>query len=96
MALDKVYQRSQDLIKRQILGETLLVPIRGELADLQRIFALNPVAQHIWETLDGVRDLAAVRDSVVTHFEVQPARAEADVVEFISLLNAAGLIVEMA
>ena len=42
MALDTIYQHSPDVVARQILGETLLVPIRGELADLQRIFALNP------------------------------------------------------
>ncbi len=94
MALDTVYRHSPDVIGRQILGETLLVPIRGELADLQRIFALNPVAQHIWEALDGAHTLAAVRDAVVAQFEVELAQAEADVIEFVDLLSAAGLIVE--
>lgn len=47
MALDKVYRHSGDVVNRQILGDTLLVPVRGKLADLQRIFALNPVARHI-------------------------------------------------
>jgi hypothetical protein len=83
------------MIGRKILGETLLVPIRGELADLRRIFALNPVAQHIWEALDGVRDLARVCESIVVRFEVDPAQAEADVVEFVGQLSGAGLIVEV-
>jgi hypothetical protein len=95
MALGTVYRRNTDVIGRQVLGETLLVPIRGELADLQRIFALNAVAEHIWSMLDGEHDLAAVRDSVVDRFEVEPVEAEADVTEFVEQLSAAGLIAKV-
>jgi hypothetical protein len=96
MALEAVHRRSPDLIERRILDDTVLVPIRGDLADLQRIFALNPVAQHIWAQLDGEHDLVAVRDSLVARFEVQPAQAEADLLEFIAQLHTAGLISEVA
>jgi hypothetical protein len=95
MALETIYRRSPDLIERRVLDEALLVPIGGELADLQRIFALNPVAQYIWAQLDGKRDLAAVRDGIVARFEVEPADAEADLAEFIAQLSAAGLIAEV-
>ncbi len=94
MALDKTYRRSADVIARKILGETLLVPIRGDLADLQHLFALNPVAEHIWARLDGEHDLARLRDELVAEFEVEPAQAEDDIAEFIAQLRAAGLIVE--
>jgi hypothetical protein len=96
MALDQIYRHCTDIIRRKILGETLLVPIRGDLADLQRIFALNPVAEHIWAQLNGERDLAAVRDSIVAKFTVDLAQAEADLVEFIGQLSAMGLIVEVS
>ena len=96
MALSTVYRRNSDVLGRQVLGETLLVPIRGELADLQRIFSLNPVAQHIWSMLDGEHDLAAVRDSLVTQFAVESSQAEADLLDFISQLRAASLISEAA
>jgi hypothetical protein len=96
MALETVYRQSADLIARQVLGDTLLVPLRGELADLQRIFALNPVAQQIWAWLDGELDVAAVCARLVLRFEVDPAQAEADLVAFIAQLSAAGLIEEVA
>ncbi len=95
MALETVYRRNTDLISRQVLDDTLLVPLRGELADLQRIFALNPVAQYIWAQLDGEHDLAAVRDGLVVRFDVEPDRAQADLSEFIAQLSAAGLITEI-
>jgi hypothetical protein len=95
MALGTVYRRNPDVLGRLVLGETLLVPIRGELADLQRIFSLNPVAQHIWSQLDGEHDLATVCDGLVTRFEVQAAQAEADLFEFIAQLTAVGLVAEV-
>jgi hypothetical protein len=96
MALETVYRRNPDLVEREVLGEALLVPLRGELADLQRIFALNPAARHIWMQLDGARDLAAVCEGLVARFAVEPAQAEADLAEFIGQLWAAGLIREVA
>lgn len=95
MSLEEIYRHSPDLIQRQILGEALLVPIRGELADMQRVFALNPTAEHIWSQFDGERDLAAIRDGLVARFAVEPAQAEEDIAEFIAELSAAGLIVEV-
>ena len=95
MALDKFYRRDGNIVSRRVLDDTLLVPIRGELADLQRIFALNETAQRIWTALDGEHDLASVRDSLVTHFAVEPAQAETDLLEFVAQLSAVGLVAEV-
>jgi hypothetical protein len=46
-----VYRKKKDLVTREIAGETLIVPTRGNLADMQRIFALNGVAGFIWQHL---------------------------------------------
>ena len=90
----QVFRKSDALVTREIAGETLLVPMRGKLARLQRIFALNPVGAHIWEQLDGRRDLAAIHRSLVESFEVSPDEAEADLVEYIAMLRDAELIVD--
>ncbi len=90
----QVYRKSESLVTREIAGETLLVPMRGKLARLQRIFALNPVGAHIWDQLDGTRDLAAIHRSLVESFDVSPEEAEADLVEYVNLLRDAELIVD--
>lgn len=95
MALEDVYQKSPDLKERQILGENLLVPIRGQLADLQQLIALNSVANHIWGLLDGEHDLNAIQESLAENFEVDPEQAQADLEDFISQLKEAGLIIEV-
>ena len=77
---------------RQVAGEALLVPVRGRLAEMQKIFALNLVAGHIWQELDGKRSLGEIRDSVMAHFDVGREEADRDVQEFIEELLEAGLV----
>jgi hypothetical protein len=94
MALNRTYRRNADVVSRLVLGEALLVPIRGQLADLQRIFMLNPTAQYIWGQLDGERSLATICDSITAEYAVAPAQAEADLDELVAALAAAGLVAE--
>ncbi len=91
-----MFARSGEIVSREIAGETILVPIRGKLVDLQRIFSVNPVGAHIWHLIDGKTSLAAIRDSVVETFEVEPDRAAADIQDFIAELAQAGLIQEVS
>jgi hypothetical protein len=92
MNLMSVYEKKEDIVTRRIADETLLVPIRSQLADMQRIFALNPVAEYIWQHLDGKKNLENILEGITTTFQVERSRAEADMQEFISQLLGAGLI----
>lgn len=88
----RVLRKRQEIVTRRVAGETLLIPIRGRLADLQRIFALDPVAEHVWERLDGSADLDAIRGSVLAAFDVGEEQAGRDIAEFVAALESAGLV----
>ena len=77
---------------RQIAGETIIVPIRGKLADMQNIFAVNAVAGFIWERMDGQNTVDQLARAVAGHFEVHEDQARVDVLEFVNELSGAGLI----
>jgi len=90
----KKFKKAGEIASRSIAGETLLVPIRGRLADMQRIFALNSVAEYIWKRLDGEKLLGEIRDEIIAHFEVDRDQADSDIQEFISELIRENLILE--
>jgi hypothetical protein len=90
------YRQSENVVTRQVAGETLLVPIRGDLAGIQRIFALDEVARFIWERIDGCIEVAALATQVVAAFDVNEEQAEEDIRGFIAELYAAGLITELS
>jgi hypothetical protein len=92
MAMIQAPRRADGIVARRIAGELLLVPVRGQLADLQRLYVLNPVAELIWGLLDGRHELPAIQDAIASRFAVSPATAGADLKEFIDSLHAAGLL----
>jgi hypothetical protein len=92
----KVYRKNQNVLSRNIAGEKLLIPIRGKLADMQALFALDPVAEFIWLRLDGGQPLADIRDAIVSRYQVRAAQAEADLVDFTRALLEARLITEVS
>ena len=94
MTTNRVFKKRDEIVSRQIAGETLLVPIQGNLADMQKIFVLNSVGEHIWSKLDGNLGLNEIRSDLMSHFEVDKLEAEADLNEFIGQLLEAGLIEE--
>lgn len=90
----RVLAPKEALVAREIAGEVILVPVRGKLAQLKRVFVLNPVGAYIWGQLDGHRDLTTIHRGVVEMFEVTDAEAEVDLFEFIGSLEEAGLLTE--
>jgi len=88
----EVYKKKSDIVYRKVAGETILVPISGRLADMQRIFALNPVGEFIWDKLDGSRSLQQISDDIQRFFDVTGEEANADLEGFIAELLKEGLI----
>jgi hypothetical protein len=87
-----IYRVKGEVVSRNVGGETILVPVMGTLAELQKIFALNPAGVFIWSRIDGKAGLADLKRLVVEEFDVSPEQAEEDIIVFISGLLEAGLI----
>jgi hypothetical protein len=87
-------RRVQEVLRREIAGEVFLVPIRGKLADLQRLYVLDPVGDCIWEHLDGTSSREEMVSVIVDRFCVEPEEAAADLDGFIEELWEAGLLEE--
>jgi len=90
------YRKQEEIVTREIAGETLLVPIRSNLADMQRIFGLNAVGEYIWQRLDGKHSLTEICDKILENFDVTDEQAEVDIQEFIGQLLEADIITEAA
>jgi methyltransferase-like protein len=94
MDIHAIYRKKEEIVTRDIAGETLLVPIRSHLADMRNIFALNPTAAYIWEQLDGRQSLDDIHRGIMDHFQVDNRQALDDLEEFIGQLLDAGIIQE--
>ncbi len=87
-----IAKRNERVVARQIDDEAVLLPIRTDTSAPLTIYALDPVAAFVWEACDGQRSIDAIADLVTQEFEVDPARASADLRTFVAELAAAGLV----
>jgi hypothetical protein len=93
--LQKVFVKNEEVVSRKIAGEIILVPVRGKLADMRRIFTLNPVADHIWNRIDGKSSIQTIGNSIVSAFDITHELAERDLEEFVAALLQEHLITEV-
>ncbi|VAX07156.1 hypothetical protein MNBD_GAMMA26-1432 [hydrothermal vent metagenome] len=88
------YQTQENLVVREIVGETLIVPISGKLANMEQLFSLNPVGASIWKLLDGKLTLAEICTDLLDNFDVQPDTAYEDLNQLVLDLLKADLIIK--
>ncbi len=85
--LEKRLIKDPNMVFRQIDDEMILVPIRRNVADLESIYTLNPVAARIWELIDGKRQVKDIAKAILQEYEVDERKAEKDLQEFLSQLE---------
>ena len=88
------FKRRESVIRRDVAGETFLVPIHGHLADLQELFVLNEVGSRLWDGLEETCCLEDLAASVRAEFEVDGEQALRDTESFVQQLVEAGLVEE--
>ena len=86
MNLERKFRKKETIASRTIADESFLVPVCGKPADMENIFILNPLADFIWQRLDGRQTLAAILAAIVDNFNVESEQARLDTVEFIEQL----------
>lgn len=90
-----VYRRSEQLVCREVGGESILVPIRHNVGDLDFVYTLSPVAARVWTLLDGVHTLDDVVRILTAEFDVAPETAYADAAELLADLESAALVAQV-
>lgn len=87
-----IFKKNENVVTRVVAGEAILVPISGNIANMQHIFSLNEVGECIWENIDGERDLSQVADLIVKEFEIEVDVAQKDCLEFVQSLYQSQLV----
>jgi GGDEF domain-containing protein len=87
ISLDARYIRDESVVARLVGQEFLLVPTRGNVAELNSIYILNETAGRMWELLDGQRSLREICDAIIDEFDVTREQVERDLTDFIAKLE---------
>jgi hypothetical protein len=79
---------SKDVIFQELSGEAVLLDLARET-----YFGLDQVGTMIWQSLDAGGVLQSAHAAILSQYDVEAARLERDILEFVGRLAEAGLVV---
>ena len=85
-------QIKKELIKREIAGDTLLVPVGTAVYDSNGLFVLNELGAFLWDLLPGAETEEELCRAVLAEYEVAEEEAARDIEEFLSRLRELGIL----
>lgn len=77
----------KQLVKREIAGDVILVPVGDASLMLQGLLTLNETGELLWDMLPNAADEAALVHALTEAYEVDEATAQADVRAFMARLR---------
>lgn len=84
--------RKDDFVTRYIGEQAIIVPVKEGVGDLGSIYTLNELGTRVWQLIDGLTPMQQIVEIIASEYEVSTEKAEKDVAEFLSCLEAFGLI----
>ena len=85
-------ERNPDYIFRKIVDELVLVPIRQNVADMDCIYTMNPVARLHLGSAGEPATLAELEEAILTEFDMDAQVVAADLLEFLGELESADAV----
>ena len=85
--MDTIVRHKPTVTSRIFDGEAVIIDTEANVVRM-----LNDVASRIWELIDGDRSAAEIAAVLVSEYDVSKEEATRDVVEFLSELEAKGLV----
>ncbi len=85
-------QIKKELIKRDIGGDTILVPVGKTVYEANGLFILNELGAFLWDRLAGAESEKELLEAVLAEYEVTAEEASSDIREFLNKLEELGIL----
>ena len=80
------------LIKRNIAGDIILVPVGDASLEIKGLITLNETGEFLWDALEKAENESALAAMLAAEYDVDMATAEADPKVFLQTLKELGII----
>ena len=81
-----------EFVLRELVGETILVPVGRTALQLNGMITLNPVSAQIWRSLDQGASYEEILQGVLDRFDVAPGAARQDLDQVLTEFETHGLL----
>ena len=81
-----------EFLLRDIVGETVLVPINESTSSFNGLITVNELGKFIWENIESSKDEDELLQKILDEYEVEKDVAKADLDEFLNILKENNII----
>lgn len=82
----------KELVKRDIAGDTILVPVGKTVYDSNGLFILNELGAFLWDRLEAAENEEELLHAVLNEYEVTEETAKKDLCAFLDKLRDMGIL----
>jgi len=87
MELKTLYKLKSKFVAREVGNEMILVPLSGNVAQMNELFTLNETARFIWENTTETNTIRDIENLMTEEFDIDPETAEKDIEQFMKRLE---------
>ena len=87
----ELYVRANTFVSRLVAGETIVLPVAGNVGELACFYSFNGTGTTIWEALEQPMTLKDLCDLIDRKYDGDREKAEEDVVLFVREICSLGL-----
>lgn len=89
----KTYKRDSSLVSRKVGNHLVLVPVKKNIGDLNKIFKMNEVGMRIWDIIEEEHTLPEILSILYDEYEINEDRLRSDTGKFLDKLESVGAVV---
>ena len=82
----------KELVKRDIAGDTILVPVGKTVYDSNGLFILNELGAFLWDRLEAANSEEELLSAILEEYEVTEDVAKKDLSAFLDKLRELGIV----
>jgi len=87
MDLQKIYKMKSKFVVRGVGNELILVPLTGNVAQMNELFTMNETGRFIWENISEKTTVEDIENLMTEAFSIDRDTAKIDIENFIKKLE---------
>ena len=74
-------------VAREVGNELILVPLSGNVAQMNELFTMNETAKFIWENINEDSSIEDIENAMTDTFDIDKETAKKDILVFLTQLK---------
>jgi hypothetical protein len=84
MDIQTLFKMKSKFVAREVGNELIIVPLTGNVAQMNELFTLNQTAKFIWENIAENTTLETLESSMTNEFDIDAETARKDIARFMN------------